>query len=120
MSKPLALIVEDDSRLATIFAEALRSAHFETEIIEDGQIAMDRLAEISPAVVILDLHLPHVPGKDILFRITNDPRLSHTGVIVATADAMMADELREAADLVLIKPISFTQLRELASRLYAS
>jgi hypothetical protein len=37
--------------------------------------------------------------------------------MVATADPLMADFLRDDANLVLIKPISFSQLRELAMRL---
>jgi hypothetical protein len=40
-------------------------------------------------------------------------------VIIATADARMAELLHEQADLVLLKPISFIQLRTLAERLGA-
>jgi hypothetical protein len=38
-------------------------------------------------------------------------------VIIATADPRMAEVLQEEADLVLLKPIGFGQLRDLASRL---
>jgi hypothetical protein len=37
-------------------------------------------------------------------------------VIVASADPVMAQSLSDQADLVLIKPISFSQLRDLANR----
>lgn len=117
MSNPLALIIEDDAKLSTIFSEALRMAEFETEIIQDGQIALERLADTIPAVVVLDLHLPHVSGRDILKQIRADERLDQTRVIVATADAVVAESLRDQADLVLVKPISFNQLRDLATRL---
>ena len=83
----------------------------------DGQQASARLNDALPSVVILDLHLPHVSGRDILDQIRTDPRLQETRVMVATADAAMADMLRSEADLVLIKPISFGQLRDLAKRL---
>lgn len=117
MDNPLALIIEDDPDLSTIFAGALQAAEFETEIVADGQLASVRLAETLPSVVILDLHLPHVSGRDILDQIRIDPRLQETRVMLATADAAMADMLRSEADLVLIKPISFSQLRDLARRL---
>ncbi len=39
----LALIIEDDEDLASIFAEALRGVGFEVEIIADGQAAQERL-----------------------------------------------------------------------------
>ena len=68
-------------------------------------------------VVVLDMHLPHVAGPDILRYIRADARLEKTQVIIATADPSMADSLREEATLVLLKPISFSQLRDLAKRL---
>ena len=117
MTYSLALIIEDDPDLSTIFAEALRGAEFETEIVRDGNSALNRLEDIVPNVVVLDLHLPHVSGKDILQHIRDDSRLNETKVILATADASMADTLESMADLVLLKPISFGQLRNLAARL---
>jgi hypothetical protein len=40
-------------------------------------------------------------------------------VIVATADALMGEIYRDVADIVLIKPVSYTQLRDLSVRLRA-
>ncbi|MCB0176864.1 MAG: response regulator [Anaerolineae bacterium] len=113
---PLALIIEDDKKQATIFSQALRMADYETEVIRDGQTALERLAETIPAMVVLDLHLPHYSGKDILRTIRSDARLEKTRVILATADALLAKSISEDADLVLLKPISFNQLRDLAKR----
>lgn len=114
---PLALIIEDDREQVSIFSRALQMANFETEIILDGKMAQSRLSETAPAVVVLDLHLPHVSGKELLTQIRGDTRLADTRVIIATADPSTAEMLREEAHLVLIKPISFIQLRDLASRL---
>jgi len=117
MTNPFALIIEDDWKLAIICAQALRLAQFETEIVQDGNAALDRLAATTPAVVVLDLHLPHVSGREILRQIRADRRLDQTRVILATADALMAETLRAESDLVLLKPISVRQLRDLATRL---
>lgn len=117
MTNPLALVIEDDAKLATIFAEALHMAEFETEIVHDGNTALTRLAATTPAVVMLDLHLPYVSGRDILAQIRADARLAKTRVMLTTADPLMAESLRGEAELVLIKPISFNQLRDLAKRL---
>ena len=116
-SQPLALIIEDDSKLSVIFARSLEQARFDIEVIDDGQVALNRLAETVPAVVILDLHLPGISGDKILRQIRADERLTETRVILTTADALMAQGLRHESDLVLLKPISFNQLRDLASRL---
>jgi DNA-binding response OmpR family regulator len=112
-----ALIIEDDEFLSEIFSKALQSAEFDTEIIRDGHLALTRLGETTPDVVVLDLHLPHVSGKNILRHIRSTPHLTNTRVMLATADPLTAEFLRDEANLVLIKPISFTQMRELALRL---
>lgn len=112
----LALVIEDDADLATIFADALQAAGFVVETIRDGAQAVARLAETIPHIVVLDLHLPHVTGQDILARIRADGRLNATRVILATADVRLADEMEGQADLVLLKPVSFSQLRDLALR----
>jgi DNA-binding response OmpR family regulator len=117
MTNPEALIIEDDAKQATIFAEALRMAEFETDIAEDGLTALTKLAVTTPAVLVLDLHLPHVSGRDILARIHADARLAKTRIVLVTADPLLAESLRGEAELVLIKPISFNQLRDLAKRL---
>lgn len=114
---PFAMIIEDNPEQSEIFTKALQLAGFEVEAILDGQAAMDRLAVTIPQVVVLDLHLPHVSGDKILTQIRSDERLSMTRVILATANPHMADSLRDDSDLVLIKPISFTQLKSLAERL---
>lgn len=117
MSQPLAFIIEDDDKLAAIFAQALQAAQYDSEIIQNGETAVFRLAETQPEIVILDLHLPRVSGKDILRKIRSDPRLEATRVILATADPIVAESLRDEADIVLIKPVSYGQLRDLAKRL---
>ncbi len=113
----LAFVIEDDEDLSFIFAEALRAAGFNPEVLRDGQQALDRLAKASPEVVVLDLHLPHVAGTDILNRIRTSAHLKNTRVVVATADARLAEQTDSQADFVLIKPIGFSLLRDLTSRL---
>ena len=116
----LALVIEDDEDLSAIFSEAVQAAGFETKIIRDGQSAQEQLTELIPDIVILDMHLPHVSGGDIFIQIRADSRLKNTIVVIATADARMAEMYHETADFVLVKPITFTQLRDLTTRLRAN
>ncbi len=120
MNGKFALIIEDEEDLATIFSEALKAGGFQTEIIYDGYLAQQRLAEVCPDVVVLDLNLPHVDGNQLLIQIRDDPRLEKTRVLIATADANMAEMLDREADLILLKPISFIQLRMMAERMGSS
>jgi len=116
-TNPLALIIEDDHDLSEIFSIALRREGFATELVRDGKQALDRLKGPPPAIIVLDLHLPYVDGATILRNIRANAGYVKTGVIITTADAQTADTLRGDADLVLLKPVSVDQLRELAKRL---
>jgi CheY-like chemotaxis protein len=114
----IALIIEDDEDLASIFAEALRGIDYTVEHIADGKLAQERLKSGSvPFVILLDMHLPHISGGDLLGIIKQDSRFEKTMIIITTADARMGDMYRDQADFVLIKPISFVQLRDIAARL---
>ena len=115
----LALIVEDDEDLADIFAEALRGIGYEVEHLADGRVAQERLKTgTAPFLILLDMHLPHVSGADLLTNlIKQDERFAKTMVIITTADARMGDTYGDQVDFVLIKPISFVQLRDLTARL---
>ncbi len=117
MPQSKALIIEDDSDLAYIFAESARMASMDVEVVQDGNQAMLRLSEIIPDVVILDLHLPGVMGGDILAYIRLQERFAHTKVIITTADPYMAESLEGMADFTLIKPVGYNQLRMLVARL---
>jgi len=116
MSKPLAFIVEDDPRLSVIISITLEE-DFELETCANGSAAMERLQSIVPQVVILDLNLPGTSGREILKHIRSCERFAKTRVILTTADNRKADTLDNDADIVLLKPISPSQLRELALRI---
>ena len=119
MTQLHAIIIEDEADLATIFSEALKTGGFTTEVISDGAEAMARLDDISPDIIILDLHLPNVGGREILTRIRANPEMEKIKVLVTTADSQLAEMIEPQADLVLLKPISFLQLQTLAKRLGA-
>jgi DNA-binding response OmpR family regulator len=117
---PLAMVIEDDEKLLMIYSAALRQAGFTVRTVKRGDLAMDELKAYRPKLVVLDLQLPYVPGTVILQAIRTDLDLIHTRVIVASSDYVMAQSLEEEGDLVLIKPVSFSQLRDLALRFIRS
>jgi CheY-like chemotaxis protein len=115
----IALIIEDDEDLADIFAEALRGVGFEVEHAPDGQKAKERLINgPTPYLILLDMHIPHISGGDLLTSIIKkDDRFNKTTVIITTADARMGEAYNDQVDFVMVKPISFVQLRDLTARL---
>lgn len=117
MTKPQALVIEDDDGLADIISAALKIAGYETTTIRHGNTASQKLAVLNPHLITLDLHLPGIGGKMLLRQIRNDNRLRNTYVMLITADARQAQSLQDEVTLVLVKPISYSQLNLLARRL---
>ncbi len=118
--KPAVFIIEDNDSLIDIFTQAMKSAGFEIETSSNGLEAVDRLSRIKPDVIILDLYLPGISGDKILTYIRKDPRLRDAKVILTTFDSMLAEEYRDLCDYVLLKPVGFSQLRDLGTHLKAS
>jgi CheY-like chemotaxis protein len=117
MDKLIALVVEDDVDVARIFGRALQQAGFEAQMVHTGQQALTTLGRTTPTLVVLDIALPDVSGIEIMDHIRSDPRLSNTYVILATAYAHLIQTAKDQSDLVLLKPVSCTQLRDLSRRL---
>ncbi|MFK7803429.1 MAG: response regulator [Anaerolineae bacterium] len=112
-----ALVIEDNVDLANVFSIALSEAGFDIEMIHDGSLALSHLAVFTPNIIVLDLHLPHISGEEILNYILGEDRFASTRLIIASADHRLATSLQQDNIIVLIKPVSFKQLRELSTRL---
>jgi DNA-binding response OmpR family regulator len=112
VTKPYALVIEDDPKLGIIFQTALQQAGYETDLDENGNHYLAFLDSRQPDLVILDIHLPFAFGGDIL----DDIRAKYPDTIVAvvTADFIKAKTLTGKADHILIKPVSVASLLRLA------
>jgi len=117
MDKPLALLIEDDRDVATLFSHVLDMAGYDSEMVYDGLEAMRRLAVLQPDVVLLDLQLPGISGIEILKKMRADERMRTIPVIVVTAYAYFAKNLPIAPDLFLLKPVDIHDLSSLIQRL---
>ena len=112
----IALVIDDDEDQNIIFTAALEQAGYVVKSALNGYEARQVLSEIVPDMVILDLHMPGITGDVILKEIRNNPRLKDVRVIVATSDSAFVASLQFSTELVLLKPIGFAQLSQLAKR----
>ena len=120
MDKLTALVVEDDVDLALFVDRVLQKAGFEVEKVYTGRQALAALDSTVPNLVILDMGLPQVSGDKILESIKRDSRLSRTYVVITTAYPRLPQTIKDKADLVLLKPIPYAELRDLSRKLVAS
>jgi DNA-binding response OmpR family regulator len=118
MSLPLALILEDDPKLAELYDTVLTQCEYETQVIDSGRDAIKSLETLSPALILLDIHLPYVSGMDLLKQIQSDDHLKKTTTIVMTADLYTAKELAGKVEHVLLKTHGIARLRDIATRIH--
>jgi DNA-binding response OmpR family regulator len=111
VNPPVALIVEDDPEAGELLEIVLGAAGLIPFVVESGGRALSLMAASVPDLVVLDLHLPDVPGADVLRDIRANPRSAETPVIVTTAHPQVAQEVWEEANLVLVKPVPWDVLK---------
>jgi len=110
------LIVEDDNELRALLSIVLREEGFEVQTCQDGQVAMDKLAEAKqagdfPSMVILDLNMPVVNGWDVAKWLSADPELDEIPVIVTSATREQGEKAQELhADAYLVKPFTTDEI----------
>ncbi|MCH8273600.1 MAG: response regulator [Armatimonadetes bacterium] len=108
------LHIEDD--LATIRSvEGVLSERLDIRIMvaKQGRTGVDLASQIRPDIILLDLHLPDMPGEEVLRCIRLNPELRDTPVIVLSADATpkRVKELLNAGVLAyLTKPVDVSKL----------
>ncbi len=113
---PLAFVIEDDYDASEIYSTALEMIGYTVEVMHSGDEAIQRLTTDPPSMIVLDWHLPHMSGRDILARIREDKRLDDLLIFVASADSQAAESVRAEVDLVLQKPVTYSQLSDFAKR----
>jgi CheY-like chemotaxis protein len=80
------------------------------------QLGLDLAAEHDPDLILLDLHLPDMPGQEVLRRLRAEPRTAEVPVVILSADARptLVDQLlAQGARAFLTKPLDVKELLEL-------
>ena len=112
-------IIEDDAILGKIYTEILEFEGHQISWAQDGQEALDTLRKQTPPdLILLDLHLPGLSGREVLTTLQKDDRFAQVKIVIATADGFQAKELEYSVDMVLLKPISYEQLVLLCHQLF--
>jgi CheY-like chemotaxis protein len=80
------------------------------------QLGLDLAAEHDPDLLLLDLHLPDMPGQEVLRRLRAEPRTAEVPVVVLSANAgpaLIKELLTQGARAFLTKPLDVKELLEL-------
>jgi two-component system, OmpR family, response regulator len=110
-SDPLVLLVEDDSELRTVVGRGLREEGFLVETAGTGAESLERIASVTPDVLIVDVGLPDTDGRDLCQALR--ARGFQTPVLFLTARDALVDRIAgfdAGGDDYLAKPFAFVEL----------
>src|SRR4029078_3689884 len=103
------LIIEDERDVVDLLALNLRKAGFTTSTACDGAAGLEKARREKPALIILDLMLPKMPGLEVCKILKSDPGTPQVPVMMLTAKAEEIDRivgLEFGADDYVTKPFS--------------
>ncbi len=109
------LLIEDDEDHADLAEAAVADCRHPTELerVTSGEEALELLQTSLFDLLLLDLHLPRLSGRELLTRIKSDPRMQDTPIVVLSASQYLDEQWRDCRPprtCYVEKPITAQQL----------
>jgi CheY-like chemotaxis protein len=101
------LVVDDSDVVRQLIAMNLELEGFEVVTAVDGQDCLDRVLDVAPDVITLDVVMPRLDGFTTAERLKADARTAHFKIVIVSASAQKNDLRRGArigVDAYLTKP----------------
>ena len=125
-TKPFVLVVEDDPDQRAILEMVLRSVDYEVAMAVDGKDALNKIRADRPDLIISDLMMPNMDGKELVSTVKSDPELQSIPVLMLTvvADADKEYELldmgaNDYCDKTVQRKVLLKRVEKLLGRSYA-
>lgn len=121
--KPSILLVDDDPDDLFFLMEALQQADDNYTYVEayDGEAALTILKDMQsrneqPALIVLDINMPVISGRELLTILKNNPDFSHIPIILFTTSSNLFDRqfCRQYQVELITKPLSHKGLHGVA------
>ena len=109
------LVIDDTKDILIVVARRLQSWGYEPLTAESGEEGLRIAEEELPDLILLDIMLPKMKGRDVCARLKSDPRTAKIPVIFLTALGL-ADHIKAGMDLgaddYIVKPFEPAELKE--------
>ena len=93
------LIVEDEEQVRQLYAKFLEKKGYKVETAENGQKALDFLSDNRPDLILLDMNMPELNGKEFLKIIKADNKLRSIPVLLMSGGIVQDDKIAECLSL---------------------
>ena len=111
---PATILVVDDDAANLLYIQALlEPSGYRIEVARDGEEGLQRIEELGPDVVLLDVLMPRMDGFEVCQHVKSNPALRHTPVVLVTGLDATEDRVRGlevGADDLLSKPVNRHEL----------
>jgi CheY-like chemotaxis protein len=114
------LVVDDDDVIRQLITVNLELEGFEVATAVDGQDCLDKVKDVAPDVITLDIMMPRLDGWEAASRLRADPATADIKVVLLSARAQEADLERGSrigVDAYLTKPFDPDELIDVVRRL---
>jgi CheY-like chemotaxis protein len=114
------LVVDDDDVIRQLITVNLELEGFEVATAVDGQDCLDKVKDVAPDVITLDIMMPRLDGWEAASRLRADPETADIKVVLLSARAQEADLERGSrigVDAYLTKPFDPDELIDVVRRL---
>ncbi|MFQ5938155.1 MAG: response regulator [Acidiferrobacterales bacterium] len=116
MAGALILIVEDNPKDSKLIRDVLRAKGYETIDADTGEAGIELARERQPALILMDVMLPGMDGREAMKVLKGHPKTGHIPIIALTSFAMKGDReslLASGFDGYIAKPIDIKQFPKL-------
>ena len=114
------VLVEDDEDLAEVTQAALQHEGLRVVVAHDGREGLDLIEKVHPQVVVTDLIMPVLDGRELIRRLAAAPAPRAPVIAVSAVGARLRVARELGAAEVLLKPVAPEELLESVRRAAAA
>ena len=82
---PLVMVVDDSVTMRKVTGRVLERHNFEVATAKDGIDALERMADMVPDLMLLDIEMPRMDGYELATAMKADPRLRNVPIVMITS-----------------------------------
>ena len=101
------MVVEDDANMFSLLQMLLEFEGYEVVLCEGGehvQQIIDSICQEKPDLILMDIHLRHLNGFEVLRSLQNEDELDEVRVLIASGVDLTERSQQEGADGFILKP----------------
>lgn len=111
------LVVEDDPQVARLIALVLQRSGYTSQVVADGESALDRARAMKPSMIFADLTIKGMGGELLCSTLKSSPETKSIPYVVVSGDRDIAEKARVCgADDYMGKPFEFDDLIRLVNK----